>query len=849
MSSLSGKPDSIQSSLKIEPDKLFSDGAATAKVILELVDLHGNKVEDEKNVRFLISQNRGVKVGAVTNNNGIYTATIIGTGDFFGTVDVTVNIDNRDLSGLSAELILYAQPIVKEVEITGTRRIGEALNLTYNFDARGTQGDDSSYLWQYLDNHSRWQNANVSGSRNQGFTLVGPHAGNMIKVWVLPKSKIPPVISARVASSPVMLFDVPEIQDKKVTIKGSGQVGQKLQAEYGFVANGTGADDSAVKWQWSADGKVWADHPSSGVVSDNARVYTPGSGDAGVMVRGVVTPKGKNQSLTGVEVASVGVTIFAAPAVKDVKVTSTTVEAGKSLGVSYAFVTNGTGTDASTYQWKYRQGTSGDWTTPQSADAKKQDWKPDATYAGYQVRLTITPKGALHPELPGVPTDGPEISIFAAPAVKDVKVTSTTVEAGKSLGVSYAFVTNGTGTDASTYQWKYRQGTSGDWTTPQSADAKKQDWKPDATYAGYQVRLTITPKGALHPELPGVPTDGPEISIFAAPAVRDNKVTIKGSGQVGQKLQAEYGFVANGTGADDSTVEWQWRYQSGSKWSTVPELDGNDFIPEGVYKGVVVRACVTPKGKEQSIKGSEVCVAGSDLMTIYSYDFSITPSSKAITEGGQFLFSVRAAPTNGQASIGVVSGIDWRIADTSIASIDNNGKVKGKKAGDTEIHASGNYKGIKFDDVTATLSVKGNHLSPVYGKPSVGDSEKKYIIQPPSYSLKMRTGYVVDAIGTSEDLTGGSGGNNVTIDNLANLISIEVTTGRYNHAPNAVTISTIKFNYKDGRIESAGLSRDMDKGSLRTEVYTIPSGYVLQGFIVHAAKYSHAIQFVSMPQE
>ncbi|HGE8530931.1 TPA: Ig-like domain-containing protein, partial [Serratia marcescens] len=357
MSSLSGKPDSIQSSLKIEPDKLFSDGAATAKVILELVDLHGNKVEDEKNVRFLISQNRGVKVGAVTNNNGIYTATIIGTGDFFGTVDVTVNIDNRDLSGLSAELILYAQPIVKEVEITGTRRIGEALNLTYNFDARGTQGDDSSYLWQYLDNHSRWQNANVSGSRNQGFTLVGPHAGNMIKVWVLPKSKIPPVISARVASSPVMLFDVPEIQDKKVTIKGSGQVGQKLQAEYGFVANGTGADDSAVKWQWSADGKVWADHPSSGVVSDNARVYTPGSGDAGVMVRGVVTPKGKNQSLTGVEVASVGVTIFAAPAVKDVKVTSTTVEAGKSLGVSYAFVTNGTGTDASTYQWKYRQGT------------------------------------------------------------------------------------------------------------------------------------------------------------------------------------------------------------------------------------------------------------------------------------------------------------------------------------------------------------------------------------------------------------------------------------------------------------------------------------------------------------
>ncbi|RYM57560.1 hypothetical protein BSQ98_25710 [Serratia liquefaciens] len=235
-------------------------------------------------------------------------------------------------------------------------------------------------------------------------------------------------------------------------------------------------------------------------------------------------------------------------------------------------------------------------------------------------------------------------------------------------------------------------------------------------------------------------------------------------------------------------------------------------------------------------------------MTIYSYDFSITPSSKAITEGGQFLFSVRAVPTNGQASIGVASGIDWRIADTSIASIDNNGKVKGKKAGDTKIYASGNYKGIKFD-VTATLTVRGNHLSPVYGKPSAGDSERKYIIQPPSYSLKMRSGYVVDAIGTSEDLTGGSGGNNVIIDNLDKLTSIEVTTGRYNHAPNAVTISEIKFNYKGGKHKSVGLSQDMDKASLRTEVYSIPSGYVLQGFIVHAALYSHAIQFVSMPKE
>ncbi|MGJ3438362.1 hypothetical protein, partial [Serratia sp. Je.1.23.a] len=71
----------------------------------------------------------------------------------------------------------------------------------------------------------------------------------------------------------------------------------------------------------------------------------------------------------------------------------------------------------------------------------------------------------------------------------------------------------------------------------------------------------------------------PEISIFAAPAVRDNKVTIKGSGQVGQKLQAEYGFVANGTGADDSTVKWQWRNSNG-EWklfTSNSKFDGNVY--------------------------------------------------------------------------------------------------------------------------------------------------------------------------------------------------------------------------------------------------------------------------------
>ncbi|MBX9285616.1 hypothetical protein, partial [Serratia marcescens] len=163
-----------------------------------------------------------------------------------------------------------------------------------------------------------------------------------------------------------------------------------------------GADDSAVKWQYRTSDGGWKNFASTGKFDGN--IYTPGSDDVGDVVRACVTPKGKEQSIKGSEacVADADVmTIFAAPTVKGVKAKSTTVEAGKSLGVSYTFVANGTGDDASTYQWMYREETSGDWKAPQSADAKELDWKPDASYAGYQVRLTITPTGKLHPELQG----------------------------------------------------------------------------------------------------------------------------------------------------------------------------------------------------------------------------------------------------------------------------------------------------------------------------------------------------------------------------------------------------------------------------------------------------------------
>ncbi|HGM5308653.1 TPA: hypothetical protein ACKQJM_003188 [Serratia marcescens] len=96
-----------------------------------------------------------------------------------------------------------------------------------------------------------------------------------------------------------------------------------------------------------------------------------------------------------------------------------------------------------------------------------------------------------------------------------------------------------------------------------------------------------------------------EYYFFGTPAVTDDKVTIKGEARPGQRLQAEYGFVSNGTGVDDSTVKWLWRNSSGewAGFATASKLDGNVYIPGKDDVECVVCVHVTPKGKEQSKEG------------------------------------------------------------------------------------------------------------------------------------------------------------------------------------------------------------------------------------------------------
>lgn len=200
-----------------------------------------------------------------------------------------------------------------------------------------------------------------------------------------------------------------------------------------------------------------------------------------------------------------------------------------------------------------------------------------------------------------------------------------------------------------------------------------------------------------------------EYHIFAAPAV--SKVTIKGEARPGQRLRAEYDFVSNGTGADESSVKWQWRNDTEWKeFATASKLDGNDYIPGSDDVGELVRACVTPKGKEQSIEGAGVWVAESDLVTI---SYLKSAPLKEVSVNGHVFAHDAGFPTTGFIGAkftlvldgGNPSDYTWSASATWVKVVD--GVVTFESKGDgKEVTISWKLKNGSSDSLEYKFSLK-----------------------------------------------------------------------------------------------------------------------------------------------
>ncbi|PVZ81041.1 hypothetical protein C9426_32090, partial [Serratia sp. S1B] len=243
--------------------------------------------------------------------------------------------------------------------------------------------------------------------------------------------------------------------------------------------------------------------------------------------------------------------------------------------------------------------------------------------------------------------------------------------------------------------------------------------------------------------------------------------------------------------------------------------------------------------------GSTPSVDADKTVSFVIYTFTISPLNKSIVTEGTTQYTVIATPADGSGDIILSSGINWTSSKPAVASINAAGLATGLTAGESEITAIGTYRGAPYD-ISTSIFVLAPNRSPVFGESQPGDSTNNYIVQPPSYSIAMRCGWIVDAMGTTESLTGGPGGALLSINNVQDVVRIDVTTAIFSGVNGQEkTIAKLVYTFKDNSTQFCGTNQGTTSAS--TSTYTVPTGYVLQGYEVSGGRYIHAVRFISMP--
>ncbi|PJD11404.1 hypothetical protein B9Q19_13070 [Enterobacter bugandensis] len=516
------------------------------------------------------------ETSTITGTGGVGTMTVT-TKNTGGTITVSATVNGKKgESGVE----IYGAPLVTDLHISGTPKVGQTLSAEYTFSANGSGADASTYQWQWKDGET-WKNAAAAGNTARTFTLPDSYAGYSVRVVVTPKGSSHPSLTGTLQESQaVTAYGTPAVED--VRTSGTPEVGQTLRAEYTFKANGTGADASTYIWA-RYEKTSWM--PIEGA---NGREYTLQAGDAGYSIKVTIIPEGSSQpSLVGAVQHSPALDVYGAPSVTDLHI-SGTPEVGQTLRAEYTFTANGSGADASTYIWARYERTS--WMPIEGATGR--EYTLQAGDAGYSIKAVVTPTGSSQPALAGAVQSSPSVDAYGAPSVTNLHI-SGTPRVGQTLRAEYTFSANGSGADASTFQWQWKDGET--WKNAAAAGNTARTFTLPDSYAGYSVRVVVTPKGSSHPALAGVAQESSAVEVYGAPSVSGLKIS--GTPKVGQTLRAEYTFKANGTGADASTYIWA-RYEKTS-WMPIEGANGREYTLQAGDAGYSIKAVVTPTGSSQ----------------------------------------------------------------------------------------------------------------------------------------------------------------------------------------------------------------------------------------------------------
>ena len=235
---------------------------------------------------------------------------------------------------------------------------------------------------------------------------------------------------------------------------------------------------------------------------------------------------------------AVSYTAYDAPTVSSPSVTPTQGPLSQQLTLSATVSDPASSAAPTTYQWQ--QYTESAWQEIPGATTATYQYSFSGTAGTYQFRLAATGVGGT------AYSDAVTYTAYAAPVFSSTTVTPTSGQ--MPLTVSYSAAAS----DATTYQWQYRSGTSGNW---QNLPAGASGQYTFSSVGTYQMQVTATGIGGSTTSSPISITVEPPVPVITSATVTPT------SGAVPLTVQM------SASATNSPTYEWQLWQNDG--WTTV----------------------------------------------------------------------------------------------------------------------------------------------------------------------------------------------------------------------------------------------------------------------------------------
>ena len=457
-------------------------------------------------------------------------------------------------------------------EIEGTAQVGQTLMA-----ARGTVADGNGltravYAWQWIRVDGGTETA-IAGETSATYLVVSADEGKTLEVRASFTDDASYAESRTSdATATVAARGANQAATGKPEIEGTAQVGQRLTAATGTVADGNGLTRAVYAWQWiRVDGGT-----ETAIAGETNATYVVAATDEGktLKVRASFTDDAfYAESRTSDATATVAAANQAATGQPEIEGTA---RVGQTLTAARGTIADGNGLTGAVYAWQ--------WIRVEGGTETDIAGETNATYVVVPADRSKTLKvrasfadDLLFAESRTSAATGTVAAPPANQAATGKPEIEGTAQVGKTLTAARGTIADGNGLTRAVYTWQWIRVDGG--TETAIAGETSATYVVASADEGktLKVRASFT-DDAFHAESR---TSDATATVAAPPAnqAATGRPEIRGTAQVGKALTAARDTVADGNGLTRAVYAWQWiRVDGGTETAIAGETNATYVV-------------------------------------------------------------------------------------------------------------------------------------------------------------------------------------------------------------------------------------------------------------------------------